>query len=144
MEDHRYLSGAQDLYLSPGCLKLFSFSIMHCINQQIQCELQYKCFHVYLSNHLLHLCSKIWEIKKSNFLLVEERRRREKEKEMEFCFLFMFLIMLLRRLSTSCTVRIRWSHQGNSCLQTNKCLSLTQLWSSSVNSFNNPICQSYI
>jgi hypothetical protein len=55
MEEDRYLSGAQDLYLSPGCLKLFSFSIMHCINQQIQCELQNKSFHVSSSNHLLNL-----------------------------------------------------------------------------------------
>lgn len=53
MEEHRYLSGAQDLYLSPGCLKLFSFSMMHCINEQIQCELQlifWPYFHVCLSN----------------------------------------------------------------------------------------------
>ena len=53
MEEQRYLSGAQDLYLSPGCLKLFSFSMMHCINEQIQCELQFiflPYFHVCLSN----------------------------------------------------------------------------------------------
>ena len=108
MEDRRYLSGAQDLYLSPGCLKLFSFSIMHCINQQLQCELLYKCFHVFFIKLSKLIKSNLGNKKKNpTFLLVEERRRREKEKKMQFCFLFMFLIMLLRRPSTSCTVRIR-------------------------------------
>lgn len=35
VKESTYLSGAKDLYLSPGCLKLFSFSIMHCIKQTI-------------------------------------------------------------------------------------------------------------
>jgi hypothetical protein len=32
------LSGAQDLYITPGCLKLFSLGMTSCINQQIQCD----------------------------------------------------------------------------------------------------------
>ena len=38
------LSGAQDLYITPGCLKLFSLGMTSCINQQIQCEFQYSFF----------------------------------------------------------------------------------------------------
>ena len=65
MEQYKYLSGAQDLYLSPGSLKLFSFSITRCINQEIMFEFQFifmHLCHVYLSNHLLNLCHKIHEI----------------------------------------------------------------------------------
>jgi len=41
MEDDKNLSGAHDLYITPGCLKLFSFAMTSCINQQNKCEFQY-------------------------------------------------------------------------------------------------------